>query len=186
MTCRRPGRIPHAHCQMLMPVMISPRSARDSLACAVPAAARPTLKCTFSQHGGCLSRLRTSAAAQTRGPAPPSPALQAKGPEPQNLARPARSSRPSGWKRKFSLGGNGSLASPALLCPRAILLSASALGIPSHQPGGCAVRGWIVGWAPYAYLGNSIQFALDFSAPNNSPHFTAVCPPRCHARNTGV
>lgn len=107
MTCRRPGRIPHAHCQMLMPVMISPRSARDSLACAVPAAARPTLKCTFSQHGGCLSRLRTSAAAQTRGPAPPSPALQAKGPEPQNLARPARSSRPSGWKRKFSLGGNG-------------------------------------------------------------------------------
>lgn len=110
-----------------------------------------------------------------KGPAPPRSSAPGKRTRAaKNLARPARSSRPSGWKRKFSLGGDGVAG---LSCP--LLLSCSSpqpLGIPSHQPGGLCRRGWIVGWAPYAHLGNSIQFALHFSAPNNSPHFTAVCP----------
>lgn len=62
---------------------------------------------------------------------------------------------------------------------------ASALGIPSHKPGGLCPCGWLVGLPSYAYLGNPIQFALHFSAPNKSPHFTAVCSLDFHARNTG-
>ncbi|KAH8764257.1 hypothetical protein F5883DRAFT_675872 [Diaporthe sp. PMI_573] len=81
---------------ILMPVMISPSERTRLAACAVPAATRPTLKCTFSQHGGWLetgvlisASTLSSRPDKGRAHAPPPPFSQvqrskAKGPEPRS------------------------------------------------------------------------------------------------------
>lgn len=154
-----------------MPVMISPRSARDSLACAVPAAARPTLKCTFSQHGGCLSRLRTSAAAQTRGPRPQVQRSRQKDPSRKIWLSQLGQGRPSRWKRKFSLGGNAVAGLsrsryPALrLSPRDRVPSDRGV-VPSWLD--CGVRSLCPPGQP--------KSPWTFQPPTIVPHFTAVRP----------
>lgn len=211
MTCRRPRYPPHAHTvKCLMPVMISPRSARDSLRVPCLQLSGPHLKCTFSQHtlrggvplklGGLLiSASNLSSRPDQNGPRPQVQRSRAKGPEPQEktwlsqlgqVAPVAQVGKGSfRWGRGDVVRWSGpSVCLPACLPASSCSSSSSALGIPSPSSSARGVCAVVVGlWGglpPMPSLPG--QFALHLSAPNNSPHFTAVPSLDGHARNTGL
>lgn len=159
MTCRRARYPPHAHTvKCLMPVMISPRSARDSLRVPCLQLNGPHLKCTFSQHtlggGGALETrgvaylgFEPQQPPRPKGPRPQVQRSRAKGPEPQKSwlsqlgqVAPVVGKGSFRWERGSAVRWDGLSAS----CLFFLLFFSSALGIPSHhhQPGGF-VPSWL-------------------------------------------
>lgn len=152
MTCRRPRYPPHAHTvKCLMPVMISPRSARDSLRVPCLQLNGPHLKCTFSQHtlggGGALETrgvaylgFEPQQPPRPKGPAPPSSALKGKRTraakkknQKNRLSQPGQVAPVVGkgslrWERGDAVRWDG-----LSVCLFFLLFFSSALGIPSHH-----------------------------------------------------
>lgn len=183
MTCRRPRYPPHAHTvKCLMPVMISPRSARDSLRVPCLQLSGPHLKCTFSQHtlrggvplklGGLLiSASNLSSRPDQNGPRPQVQRSRAKGPEPQEKTWLTSSVKSPQWLRlekEVFVGDEAtwsagrvrlSVCLPACLpLPALPRLQPSGSRPHHHQPGGF-VPSWLdCGVSSplcLAYLGNS-------------------------------
>lgn len=99
------------------------------------------------------------------------------------------------WLEKEVFVGNEGTRSAGRVCLPACLFLFFLVFSPrdpvpssssSSVRGMCAVV--VVGWAPPPAPTPSLpgQFALHLSAPNNSPHFTAVPSLDGHARNTGL
>lgn len=142
---------PHAHCQILMPVMISPRSAQDSLRVPCLQLSGPHKNAPLVNTGGMpwirgllISRPRPSAAAQAKLRAPNSSA-PGKRTRAANWLGPPRSSRLAPVLGKGSFRWGHAVAGPLTLAHALVLLS-SALGVPPHRPWGvpsclvCEVR----------------------------------------------